>query len=205
MDPSLGVPPRAGYRCKKCGGNDITCPGHFGHITLVKPVFHCGMLPLLQKLLGCVCHNCGNLMADESDIKFRSAIRLHHPQAKLAAIANICKGKKECKHLPTDKNEDTTDRGCGTKHPSVLRSGLNFKVKYPPPKANEPIDENMSGERLLYAEEALEILKKISDEDCEKLGLDPRFCRPVALSASPSLPPSLSPLLSIERAATCAP
>ena len=59
----------------------------------------------------------------------------------------------------------------------------------------------MSGERLLYAEEALEILKKIrysvyllywyeststdaekiSDEDCEKLGLDPRFCRPVRL------------------------
>ena len=25
---------------------------------------------------------------------------------------------------------------------------------------------------------ALEILKRISDDDCEKLGLDPRFCRP---------------------------
>jgi hypothetical protein len=37
----------------------------------------------------------------------------------------------------------------------------------------------MTGERELYAEEALEILKRISDEDCEKLGLDPRFCRPV--------------------------
>ena len=36
----------------------------------------------------------------------------------------------------------------------------------------------MVGERELYAEEALEILKRISDDDCEKLGLDPRFCRP---------------------------
>jgi DNA-directed RNA polymerase beta' subunit len=54
MDPNLGVPPRANYRCKKCHGNDMTCPGHFGHINLVKPVFHCGMLSLLQKLLGCV-------------------------------------------------------------------------------------------------------------------------------------------------------
>jgi hypothetical protein len=37
----------------------------------------------------------------------------------------------------------------------------------------------VTGERELYAEEALEILKRITDENCEKLGLDPRFCRPV--------------------------
>ena len=60
-----------------------------------------------------------------------------------------------------------------------MRSGLNFKVKYPPAPPGEPVaDDTMVGERELYAEEALEILKRISDDDCEKLGLDPRFCRP---------------------------
>ena len=120
MDAHLGVPPRAGYKCKTCQGNDMTCPGHFGHINLVKPAFHCGMLTILQKLLACVCHKCGMLMADEKDINFRTALRNKHPQARLSQLANICKGKKTCKHEARDKSDDTLDRGCGAPHPGMM-------------------------------------------------------------------------------------
>jgi len=45
-------------------------------------------------------------------------------------------------------------------------------VKYPPSVAGEAqVDDTVTGERELYAEEALEILKRVSDEDCEKLGM----------------------------------
>ena len=107
MDAHLGVPPRAGYRCKTCQGDDMTCPGHFGHINLVKPCFHCGMLTILQKLLSCACHKCGMLLSDENDVNFRAALRIKHPQARLSALAAICKGKKVCKHEPLDKSVRT--------------------------------------------------------------------------------------------------
>lgn len=89
---------------------------------------------------------------------------------------NICRGKRRCTHKGTDEIE----RGCSQLHPTVLKSGLNFKVKFPTPSAKKEEQEEIQqdpdqmGERELYAEEALEILRRISDEDCEKLGLDPR-------------------------------
>jgi DNA-directed RNA polymerase II subunit RPB1 len=176
MDAKLGVPPRASYKCQTCQGTDVTCPGHFGHIELVSPVYHVGFLPLLQKILSCVCHKCGMLMSDNRDIKFREAERHRHPQRRLALLVNLCRGKRKCSHISP---EDQFERGCGAPHPTVLKSGLNFKVKFAAPSAKqdeqpEALDPDMTGERELYAEEALEILRRISDDDCEKLGLDPR-------------------------------
>ena len=92
MDAHLGVPPRAGYRCKTCQGNDMTCPGHYGHINLVKPVFHCGMLTILQKLLSSVCHKCGMLMADGTG----SCIWLE-------LLSNATADNCNCRHRRADK------------------------------------------------------------------------------------------------------
>ena len=119
------------------------------------------------------------LMSDEGDIKFREAIRHKHPQRRLALLVNICRGKRKCTHPAMSRDDDQVDRGCGFPHPTVLKSGLNFKIKFPTPSAKkddqeQQVDPEQMGERELYAEEALEILRRISDEDCEKLGLDPR-------------------------------
>lgn len=50
MDPRQGVIDKAS-RCQTCAGNMATCPGHFGHIELAKPVFHCGFLKRSIKVL----------------------------------------------------------------------------------------------------------------------------------------------------------
>ncbi|MCL4552655.1 MAG: DNA-directed RNA polymerase subunit A', partial [Candidatus Marsarchaeota archaeon] len=39
IDQRLGVVD-PGFRCKTCGGSAKTCPGHFGHIELIRPVVH---------------------------------------------------------------------------------------------------------------------------------------------------------------------
>ncbi len=39
VDQRLGVID-PGLKCKTCGGRAKTCPGHFGHIELVRPVMH---------------------------------------------------------------------------------------------------------------------------------------------------------------------
>lgn len=63
MDPRQGVVDRRS-KCQTCAGNMTTCPGHFGHIELAKPVFHVGYLTKVVKLLRCVCFYCSRLLID---------------------------------------------------------------------------------------------------------------------------------------------
>ena len=63
MDPRQGVIDRMS-RCQTCAGNMTTCPGHFGHIELARPVYHVGFLTKTLKLLRCVCFFCSKLLID---------------------------------------------------------------------------------------------------------------------------------------------
>lgn len=63
MDPRQGVVERTA-KCQTCAGNMTTCPGHFGHIELAKPVFHVGFLTKTVKILRCVCFYCSKLLID---------------------------------------------------------------------------------------------------------------------------------------------
>lgn len=47
-------------RCSTCGETKY-CQGHFGRIELKKPVYHVGLLPVVVKVLKCICHKCGRL------------------------------------------------------------------------------------------------------------------------------------------------
>jgi len=48
-------------------------PGHFGHIDLVKPVYHQGFFNVMVKVLHCVCYYCSRLRMDEIEFKFQKA------------------------------------------------------------------------------------------------------------------------------------
>lgn len=67
MDPRQGVIDR-NSRCHTCAGNMTECPGHFGHINLKKPVFHCGFITKTIKILRCVCFFCSKLLV--SPVRF---------------------------------------------------------------------------------------------------------------------------------------
>ncbi|KAJ2329051.1 DNA-directed RNA polymerase II core subunit rpo21, partial [Coemansia sp. RSA 2681] len=43
LDPRMGTIDR-NVKCYTCGESMAQCPGHFGHITLAKPVFHIGFI-----------------------------------------------------------------------------------------------------------------------------------------------------------------
>lgn len=69
MDPRQGVIDR-NSRCQTCAGNMTECPGHFGHIDLAKPVFHCGFITKSIKILRCVCFFCSKLLVSPVSITF---------------------------------------------------------------------------------------------------------------------------------------
>jgi DNA-directed RNA polymerase II subunit RPB1 len=52
-------------------------------------------------------------------------------------------------------------------------------------------------------EKALEILKRISDDDCRTLGFDPRYARPdwMILSVLPVPPPPVRPSVQMDASA----
>ena len=70
--------------CGTCNQDNIKCPGHFGHIELVYPVYHYQYIDYIKKILGCVCIQCSKLL--------------------------INKGSYETKHLLKKKNKERWDQ-----------------------------------------------------------------------------------------------
>ena len=63
MDPRQGVIERTG-KCLTCSSDMNTCPGHFGHIELRRPVYHIGFLTKTLKIMRCVCFYCAKMLVD---------------------------------------------------------------------------------------------------------------------------------------------
>lgn len=63
VDSKLGVVD-PGLRCKTCGGRVKECPGHFGHIELVRPVIHVEFAKYLYNILKASCPECKRVVEE---------------------------------------------------------------------------------------------------------------------------------------------
>lgn len=68
MDLKMGVV-NPGLRCKTCGGTKDSCPGHFGHIELVRPVIHVGYAKTIYDTLRSTCRECGKITLEPAKIR----------------------------------------------------------------------------------------------------------------------------------------
>ena len=64
LDQRLGVID-PGLICKTCGARAKTCPGHFGHIELVRPVIHSEFSKVIYNILQSVRYECHRILIDE--------------------------------------------------------------------------------------------------------------------------------------------
>ena len=64
FDPKLGTINKY-ITCGTCEQNMDTCPGHFGHVELARPVFHPGLINDVMKIMRCVCNGCAGLLMDK--------------------------------------------------------------------------------------------------------------------------------------------
>jgi DNA-directed RNA polymerase II subunit RPB1 len=90
-DLRLGTTDRQ-FKCQTCNGDILVCPGHFGHIDMVIPVYHIGFMKTVMKVLQTVCFECSRCIlnvqcsnAKKKDKRFRY-------------IYEKCKTKHECVH-----------------------------------------------------------------------------------------------------------
>jgi len=125
------------------------CPGHFGHIELARPVYHCGFIDDVVKILRCVCFHCSQLLIDRKDHRAKNALAVKDPETRLRLLHELCRPKRRCE--VTDAGEDqmevlmneigvsehsnpeggTTKPGCGALVPKYTRKGLSVEVEFP--------------------------------------------------------------------------
>lgn len=167
------------FPCMTCNCDDDCCPGHFGHLELVKAMYNIGFMSVTLNILRCVCHFCSKLLATEEQIAVLLKIRRRSTRMR-TAVSELHKGKKKCVGL----------NGCGHDQPKYSREGFRIRAVF------EDVEEN-AGERLqtITAEKAHAIFKNVSARDCEALGLSHDFSRPewLILTVLPIPPPQVRP------------
>ncbi|MQM10300.1 hypothetical protein Taro_043192 [Colocasia esculenta] len=214
-DPRLGTIDRK-MKCETCMANMAECPGHFGHLELAKPMFHIGFMKTVLAIMRCVCFNCSRILADEDDSRFKQALKIRNPKNRLKRIYDACKSKKKCAggdEIDVQGQQDSEEPikkkrgGCGAQQPNITIDGMKMVAEYKAPKKKnddqEQLPEPVERKQVLSAERVLSVLKRISDDDCLLLGLNPKYARPdwMILQVLPIPPPPVRPSVMMDTSA----
>tara|TARA_Y100000994_G_scaffold200027_1_gene170412 strand:+ start:16085 stop:20539 length:4455 start_codon:yes stop_codon:yes gene_type:complete len=164
--------------CATCNQRSNLCPGHFGYINLVKPVFYWHYIGTVLDILKCVCFRCSNLLISENDdiLKYK----YDSNESRFKAIAVECKKKKKC----------CAENGCGAIQPNRI-----YKQDIGNIFAEWKFVDKESKKVLITGEIAHTILKRIKDHHIELLGFSTEYCRPewMICSVLPVAPPAVRP------------
>ncbi len=183
MDRRLGVV-EPGARCETCDNTHDACPGHFGHIELVKPVIHVEFAKYIFDILRSTCPHCGRIMLRNDEIsRYRERLERLSAKWKLLADNLVEKIKKRA-------SERSTCPHCGMKRNKV--------------KLERPYDfyeETENGALVKIDPEVVrERLERVPNEDLRLLGFDPTIARPewAVLTVLPVPPPHVRPSIQLE-------
>jgi DNA-directed RNA polymerase II subunit RPB1 len=158
FDPRMGVLEN-GKVCRTCGQTNHSCPGHFGHYRLTRPVYYIQFLPMIMNVLKCICIRCSKLRIDK---ELHKDLLNRKGEARwkevLALSSNIKRCGQEC--------ED----GCGAQQPDKFtREGIaRIVANYSELKQQQPLE----------VEYVHRLFRRIKDEDVDFMGLSRYWCRP---------------------------
>ena len=201
-------------RCATCKCNMSDCPGHFGFIHLVKPVFHVGFINQCLKLLKCVCYSCSKILIDDYE-KYMEIRKISNPKTRQLKIYNLCKAKKKCNHrrkkkekknYDNNENQEELDEkdpfckiGCNQLQPKYTRENLKIKIEFKNDNDNEENVEMRENDEI-EPRKVLEIFSKISDDEIKLLGFNPKYSRPewMIIQNLAVCPPQVRPSVSVD-------
>ena len=183
FDPRMGTT-EMGKICGTCGQNNISCPGHFGHIELARPVYHYQFINIILKILKCTCIQCSKLLVDKDSPEIINILKKPNKH-RWNEIYTICQKINRCGQLKDD--------GCGAKQPDKLKLDGMDGITAIWNKVDGDNKTNRS--QHLEIERVKEIFERMSDEDINILGLSDLWCRPEWLICSVFAipPPSVRP------------
>jgi len=198
FDPRMGyIEPH--YKCKTCEQTYISCPGHFGHIELPKPVFNLQFEDFIVKILKCVCIKCSRLLVNKNHVSIKNIIastKGNYKDRFDKIFKIIQKANKLCGSAEKKENFLYDNGGCGAIQPSKYNSNqlrtdyiINADWKY------ESGDNPINITQELNAEIILAIFKRITEDDALVMGFSPKWCMPswLIITVLPVVPPSVRP------------
>ncbi|OCH86035.1 beta and beta-prime subunits of DNA dependent RNA-polymerase [Obba rivulosa] len=191
LDRRLGTTEKGAF-CETCGLNSVDCVGHYAYIKLVVPVFHIGYFKHTIGILQCICKTCARVMLEEPDRRVylkrfrRPNLENLHRQALIKSVNGLARKAVYCPY-------------CSAINGAVKKAGA-LKIIHDKFRAKKTADEMEKWKRTfapaveaqkelgMYINKAvhedlnplkvLDLFKRISDEDCELLGLRPEYGRP---------------------------
>jgi DNA-directed RNA polymerase II subunit RPB1 len=172
FDPRMGVLDN-GKTCRSCGQTNHSCPGHFGHYRLTRPVYFIQFLPMVLNVLRCVCIRCSKLLIDK---KLHKSILMKKGEARWREVMELSDKIQRC-------GQEVED-GCGAPQPNkYTRDGI------------ASIHAHYEQKQLLEVEYVHRLFRKISDEDVDFIGLSRHWCRPdwMICTVLPIPPPQVRP------------
>ena len=181
MDGRLGtLEPR--QRCKTCGNTAIRCPGHFGHIELAVPIIHVEFTKIVDDLLDATCRNCGRLLHSDDRIE-RIKMRIERTRKLLGTVPDDL-----YKRVLREAKSKECPR-CGAPQ---------YKIEFTKPTTFHDISEE--GAQRLTPSMIRERLERITDEDLELIGFNPKSARPewMVLQVLPVPPVYVRPSITLE-------
>ena len=181
FDPRMGVLDGR-MLCPTDEQGHIDCPGYFGHIQLALPVLSYQYIKWIVKILRCVCPMCSYPRYNAADEAVGAYLRAAEGAVRLGRAVEMCKNSKCCDRcgnlLPTTVKPDRSMMHC-------LK--LVYRLK----------DQEGSAEKEVRfsPEMVAAVFRRMTDADCENIGLRPQHCRPEWLISSVISvpPPSMRP------------
>jgi DNA-directed RNA polymerase II subunit RPB1 len=180
--------------CSTCEQKNVFCPGHFGHIELAKPVYHAMFFDIVKKILKCVCYRCSRILispnTQHEDLKndIIKILSIKNNQKRWEAYFKLCNTSTKIKVCGDDKHV-----GCGSRQPDRYNKEAAMKII----AEWKDKSKETSTQLEFTAEDVLRIFKRITDEDMEVMGFNPKWNRPewmlctVLLVPPPAVRPSI--------------
>ncbi|MAG15726.1 DNA-directed RNA polymerase subunit A' [Candidatus Woesearchaeota archaeon] len=174
MDVRLGVID-PGLRCKTCGSRLKECIGHFGYISLARPIIHFNFIAIILALLRITCRDCSKILLPESKIQqFSEKAKQLNPADTRSAIKKLITQSKnnKCPHCKARQYKVTIEK------PTTF----------------------LENDRRISPIEIRSRLEKIPDDDCAFYALNSNVARPewMVLTVFPIPPVTMRPSITLE-------
>ena len=154
-----------GKVCPTCKHTNQFCPGHFGHITLARPVYLYQFFDWIEKLTNIVCLNCSNLILGGEQVAALTSTGLARFKEARDIVAKL-RTQGQVKPI-----------ACSTCHTPFFRkiarvAGKAATLEGFPPGDPTPPPVPLQVELILRA------FQRITDSTCDDIGFNHKFSRP---------------------------
>lgn len=115
---------------------------------------------------------------------------IQNPMKRLNELYKVSKDIKKCGK--DNRETNTIEDGCGHLNPKMRKETLAIKATYP---EDDEAEDFQDKQRDILADQAMDIMAKVTDENCKILGFDPKRGRPewMVIKRLPVAPPPVRP------------